>query len=335
MALSSHFKLRPPKVSILVFYAQSTSTIAQNKPNKKQTNKQTINECYWRNPPVRSGQKAISDSVFSPKITPINRKQTKRVLLAKCPCRPSRTSSHLRLCLFAQNNHNKKGGGGERVLPAKSSWRPIPTRSYRKLSLFAQNNPNKSQTIFFFFFFFKVLLVKSPWRPIRTRNHLKFSQIAQNNPNTKQTKKPSVTGKIALEADPDEKPPQTPSDRPKQPQQKANKQTTKNRVLLSKSTWRRSPTRNRLKLGLFIQNNHNKKQTNQKNPSVTGKSPWRRSPTRNHLKLVLFTQNNHNKKQTNQIKPSVTGEVPLEVDPAEEPYKTWSVHPKQPQQKAN
>ena len=40
MALRSHFKLRPPKVSILVFYAQSTSTIAQNNPNKKQTNKQ-------------------------------------------------------------------------------------------------------------------------------------------------------------------------------------------------------------------------------------------------------------------------------------------------------
>ena len=124
----------------------------------------------------------------------------------------------------------KGGGGGERVLPAKSSWRPIPTRSHLKLSLFVQNNPNKRLTIsffLFFFFFFKVLLVTSPWRPIRTRNHLKFSQIAQNNPNTKQTKKPSVTGKIALEADPDEKPPQTPSDRPKQPQQKANKPTTK------------------------------------------------------------------------------------------------------------
>ena len=147
------------------------------------------------------------------------------MLLAKCPCRPSRTSSHLRLYSPKTTTTTTKKGGGDECYRRNPPGGRSRRGATSNLVCSPKTTPTKGVLVFLLLFF-KVLLVKSPWRPIRTRNHLKFSQIAQNNPNTKQTKKPSVTGKIALEADPDEKPPQTPSDRPKQPQQKANKPTT-------------------------------------------------------------------------------------------------------------
>ena len=145
LALRSHFKLRPPKVSILVFYAQSVPQ-PKTTPTKS---KQTINECYWRNPPVRSGKKAISDSVFSPKTTPINRKQTNKPSVTdEMPLQAEPDQQPLQTLSVRPKQPQQKGGGGGRVLPAKSSLRPIPTRSYLKLSLFAQNNPNKRLLFF-------------------------------------------------------------------------------------------------------------------------------------------------------------------------------------------
>lgn len=151
------------------------------------------------------------------------------------------------------------------------------------------------------------------------RSHLKLSQIAQN----------KYFGVLR---------PVNQYHRPKQPQQKANRQTKK-RVL---PPWRPFRAQSHLRLSLFAKNNPNKQKINKQtehywqnapagragsaatsdsvcSPTTTptnkqkgggwgggrvlpAKSSWRPIRTRSHLELSLFAQNNPNKRQTNYKK---------------------------------